>query len=37
MLSWWGLVKDYEVYEDTRKAKALDEYLAAHVQPALAS
>ena len=25
----WGLVKDYEVYEDTQKGAALDEYLAA--------
>ncbi len=23
----WGLLKDYEVYEDTQKAKALDGYL----------
>lgn len=23
----WGLLRDYEVYEDTQKAKALDEYL----------
>jgi hypothetical protein len=27
----WGLVTDYEVYEDTQKSAALDEYLA--VQP----
>jgi ketosteroid isomerase-like protein len=33
----WGLLRDYEVYEDTQKAKALDEYLAEHEQPALAS
>jgi hypothetical protein len=33
----WGLLKDYEVYEDTQKAKALDEWLAVHEQPALAS
>jgi ketosteroid isomerase-like protein len=26
----WGRVKDYEVYEDTQKLKAFDEYLAAH-------
>jgi ketosteroid isomerase-like protein len=26
----WGLLKDYEVYEDTQKSKALDEYLALH-------
>jgi ketosteroid isomerase-like protein len=31
----WGLLKDYEVYEDTQKAKALDEYLAAHEPTAL--
>ncbi len=24
----WGLLKDYEVYEDTQKSKALDVYLA---------
>jgi len=24
----WGLLKDYEVYEDTEKSRALDEYLA---------
>jgi hypothetical protein len=31
----WGKLKDYEVYEDTQKSKALDEYLAAHEgQPA---
>jgi ketosteroid isomerase-like protein len=24
----WGLLHDYEVYEDTQKSKALDEYLA---------
>jgi len=24
----WGLLRDYEVYEDTQKAKALDSYLA---------
>ncbi len=26
----WGLLRDYEVYEDTQKAKALDDYLAEH-------
>src|SRR5882672_9346677 len=26
----WGLLKDYEVYEDTQKSKALDGYLALH-------
>ena len=25
----WGLLKEYEVYEDTQKSAALDEYLAA--------
>jgi hypothetical protein len=24
----WGLLRDYEVYEDTQESKALDEYLA---------
>jgi hypothetical protein len=32
----WGRLKEYEVYEDTQKAKALDEYLAVH-EPALAA
>jgi ketosteroid isomerase-like protein len=32
----WGRLKDYEVYEDTEKAKRLDHYLAEH-EPALAS
>ena len=26
----WGRLKEYEVYEDTQKAKALDEWLAVH-------
>jgi ketosteroid isomerase-like protein len=26
----WGLLRDYEVYEDTIKPRALDEYLAAN-------
>jgi hypothetical protein len=26
----WGLLKEYEVYEDTQKSKALDAYLAQH-------
>lgn len=30
----WGRIKEYEVYEDTEKAKALDEYLEAN-EPAL--
>jgi ketosteroid isomerase-like protein len=30
----WGKLLDYEVYEDTQKAKALDEWLAGHEQPA---
>ncbi len=25
----WGLVREYEVYEDTEKSSALDEYLLA--------
>jgi ketosteroid isomerase-like protein len=33
----WGLLKDYEVYEDTEKAKALDDYLAANEPSLLAS
>jgi ketosteroid isomerase-like protein len=32
----WGRLKAYEVYEDTEKAAALDEYLEAH-EPALAA
>jgi ketosteroid isomerase-like protein len=32
----WGRMRAYEVYEDTEKAQALDEYLEAH-EPALAS
>jgi ketosteroid isomerase-like protein len=32
----WGRLKDYEVYEDTEKAKALDDYLAEH-RPELAA
>ena len=27
----WGKLRDYEVYEDTQKAAALDEYLAQHM------
>ena len=30
----WGLVKEYEVYEDTQKSAALDEYLAVRDRPA---
>jgi hypothetical protein len=30
----WGRLKDYEVYEDTEKAKRLDLYLAEH-EPSL--
>jgi ketosteroid isomerase-like protein len=26
----WGRLKEYEVYEDTQKAKALDDYVAEH-------
>jgi ketosteroid isomerase-like protein len=33
----WGLLKEYEVYEDTQKSKALDEQLTDSQQPALAS
>jgi ketosteroid isomerase-like protein len=32
----WGRLYDYEVYEDTQKAKALDDYLLEH-EPALAA
>jgi ketosteroid isomerase-like protein len=32
----WGKLHDYEVYEDTEKAQALDDYLAAN-EPALAA
>jgi hypothetical protein len=32
----WGLLREYEVYEDTQKAAALDEYLAAQGHPAAA-
>jgi ketosteroid isomerase-like protein len=28
----WGRLKDYEVYEDTQKSKALDDYLALQEQ-----
>jgi ketosteroid isomerase-like protein len=30
----WGLLKEYEVYEDTQKSAALDEYLAGREQQA---
>ena len=30
----WGLVQEYEVYEDTQKSAALDEYLNEQDQPA---
>ena len=34
----WGLMREYEVYEDTQKPKKLDEWLATHEQqPALVS
>jgi len=26
----WGKMQEYEVYEDTQKAKALDDWLAVH-------
>ena len=29
----WGLLKDYEVYEDTEKSRKLDEYLAERGDP----
>lgn len=29
----WGLLRDYEVYEDTQKSKALDAYLASTGEP----
>jgi hypothetical protein len=29
----WGRMKEYEVYEDTEKTKALDQWLAAHEPP----
>jgi hypothetical protein len=33
----WGLLKDYEVYEDTQKSRALDEYFANHGDPIAAA
>jgi len=33
----WGRMKEYEVYEDTQKAKALDAWLAEHEQRSLAA
>ena len=30
----WGLLREYEVYEDTQKAAALDAYLAVQEKPA---
>ena len=30
----WGRLKEYEIYEDTQKATALDEYLAVHEERA---
>ncbi|MEX0972805.1 MAG: hypothetical protein WDZ46_06060 [Solirubrobacterales bacterium] len=29
----WGLLREYEVYEDTQQSKALDEYLASTGEP----
>jgi hypothetical protein len=29
----WGLLRDYEVYEDTERSRALDEYLASRGDP----
>lgn len=31
----WGLLREYEVYEDTQKAKALDDYLDARASASL--
>jgi ketosteroid isomerase-like protein len=31
----WGKMQEYEVYEDTQKAKALDDWLAVHEPPAV--
>jgi ketosteroid isomerase-like protein len=33
----WGKLQEYEVYEDTQKAKALDDYMEAHEPALLAS
>jgi ketosteroid isomerase-like protein len=33
----WGRLQEYEVYEDTQKASALDEYLVVYEQPAAVS
>jgi hypothetical protein len=33
----WGRVREYEVYEDTQKSAAFDEYLARHEKDALGS
>jgi ketosteroid isomerase-like protein len=33
----WGKLKEYEVYEDTQKSKALDAWLEVHEPPALVS
>jgi hypothetical protein len=32
----WGRLEHYEVYEDTQKAKAFDDFLVMHERPALA-
>ncbi len=32
----WGLLREYEVYEDTQKAKDFDDWLAEHERPAVA-
>jgi hypothetical protein len=29
----WGLLKEYEVYEDTQKRAGLDDHLAGHEGP----
>jgi ketosteroid isomerase-like protein len=31
----WGKMQEYEVYEDTQKAKALDDWLSVHEPPAV--
>jgi hypothetical protein len=35
--SKWGLIQDYEVYEDTEKTAAVDAYLADHGDPVAAA
>jgi hypothetical protein len=33
----WGRLKEYEVYEDTIKPRALDEWLAVHEPPSVSA